>query len=879
MAERNPVYSGSILPFSRTAEGETYFDPDAGILGPLRDALMLPSRAARGEFGSEIGARNPELMEEAANFAATFTGTGLAIPKPKGALGMSGGSRIGGGGSTTDDLFEFAGEDGLLSEFDNIGNAVRGFVQSPSSGSYQGLTKAMQDDLYPEYKSNLDALLRGQFPSGKIPVSRTEPYADPTPGVERKTTYDTVDISDVRFAGSESERELIVDTGQGLRSFRMLDAYRDVPTRKDIAEIGTQMGEAREAGNEELFQSLKAQQAEMKARFDEANPKQPKAEAAPVPINQAARGRIGEKGFQNTADESDVVPDIFTYDKKVAASRASYGGEQGIPFVSKVRQQIETIDDDARMTGAQLLKSFRRNGVRDEALESSGIMYLLEKNKNNPVLTKDELVKAHERFAPKIELEDVPLDEDNLGGLDSSYGDMQRLFNSDRGTGDVFDYRNYEEVLFTNTNKETGKYLTKDAHHAGRGNIGHARLSTTDVGEYKNVSVVEEMQSDLQSLEMDNLLVKKGAAGFDKKVDSYINEKRKEFGEYLKDLDDAEQLAALSDKGSPTLSKNIPAIRQRINRALDGMDRAQATRDKLKRDYSGLDDRAYMMRVLSDLPLRNTYEDVDDYMMSDLVGDVYELGTKEAIEFAGKNLAQRRPVAELARSDADKTLNQVSDIVQAKPSSFVSPSTIQRMEDPSADFTPEAKSLIFTEGIFTNFGTQQIPEFKNEAFGILEALRKASPEAREQYLMRIEGDLNLRTSMGELETGLQPALPFKDTFDMSKYQADLLIERAFNKGQNGIAFPDHRDIAAQRGADEKSFVRGYKDAPDAALKEALERYPGAKIVEEKLSGTKHPAKILVFGEAKRVEDKPLFVNYAKGGMVYKGIGSMGREVL
>ena len=71
-----------------------------------------------------------------------------------------------------------------------------------------------------------------------------------------------------------------------------------VPTRKDIAEIGTQMGEARKAGNEELFQSLKAQQAEMKARFDEANPKQPKTEAAPVPINNAARGRIGEKGFE-----------------------------------------------------------------------------------------------------------------------------------------------------------------------------------------------------------------------------------------------------------------------------------------------------------------------------------------------------------------------------------------------------------------------------------------------------------------------------------------------------------------------------------------------------------------------------------------------------
>lgn len=179
----------------------------------------------------------------------------------------------------------------------------------------------------------------------------------------------------------------------------------------------------------------------------------------------------------------------------------------------------------------------------------------------------------------------------------------------------------------------------------------------------------------------------------------------------------------------------------------------------------------------------------------------------------------------------------------------------------------------------TSYGSQRIPVAQNEALAILEGLNKASPEARAEYLKRIEGDANLKFSLSSPLAKLQPALPFKDTFDMSKYQADLLIERAFNKGQNGIAFPDYRDIAAQRGVDEKSFVRGYKDAPDAALKEALERYPGAKIVEENLSGTKHPAKILVFGEAKRVEDKPLFVNYAKGGMVYKGIGSMGREVL
>lgn len=754
MAERNPVYSGSILPFSTTAEGETYFDPDAGILGPLRDALMLPSRVARGEFGSEIGARNPELMEEAANFAATFTGTGLAIPKPRNALGMSG---------------------------------------------------------------------------GDIPRS-------------------------------------------------------SVPTRKDIAEIGTQMGEAKKAGNEELFQSLKAQQAEMKARFDEANPKQPKAKAAPVPINKAARGRIGEKGFENDAEEFDAVADVFPTIKTVAARRASYADERGIPFVSKVRQQIETIDDDARMTGAQLLKNFRRNGVRDEALESSGIMYLLEKNKNNPVLTKDELVKAHERFAPKIELEDVPLNIHGLYGLDPMHSDMQRLFDDRRGIGSETDYFNYEEVVFRNTNKEMGKYDTEGSHHDVSGNIGHARLSTTDVGKYKNVSVVEEMQSDLQSLEMNNLLVGRGISGFNKKLNTYFNEKKKQYAGYLQDLDDADEIIARSEKQSPNrlapLSEEIQNQRARINQALDDLEKVKTSTEKLKNTYSGKDT-DYMEAVAE--AIKDTHSrkinTVGDFVNYHLGQKIYQIGNEEAINFAAKGFSQRNPTGALAESDALKALQQLHEIRRSDKATFISPSVIQKMEDPNADLTPEARSLILTEGIMTSYGSQRIPVAQNEALAILEGLNKASPEARAEYLKRIEGDANLKFSLSSPLAKLQPALPFKDTFDMSKYQADLLIERAFNKGQNGIAFPDYRDIAAQRGVDEKSFVRGYKDAPDAALKEALERYPGAKIVEENLSGTKHPAKILVFGEAKRVEDKPLFVNYAKGGMVYKGIGSMGREVL
>ena len=54
----------------------------------------------------------------------------------------------------------------------------------------------------------------------KIPVSRKKPYGL-IKGEAPITTQEFVNLKDVAFVGNEAEKELIVDTSVGLRSFRL----------------------------------------------------------------------------------------------------------------------------------------------------------------------------------------------------------------------------------------------------------------------------------------------------------------------------------------------------------------------------------------------------------------------------------------------------------------------------------------------------------------------------------------------------------------------------------------------------------------------------------------------------------------------------------
>ena len=67
-----PAYRGSILPFSTDAQGKPYFDPSAGILGSVIDAVKLPSDVVSGQqpVVGPNGRTDPTLNARAYNFAS-----------------------------------------------------------------------------------------------------------------------------------------------------------------------------------------------------------------------------------------------------------------------------------------------------------------------------------------------------------------------------------------------------------------------------------------------------------------------------------------------------------------------------------------------------------------------------------------------------------------------------------------------------------------------------------------------------------------------------------------------------------------------------------------------------------------------------------------
>src|SRR5947209_3475380 len=67
-----PAYHGSILPFSTDAQGKASFDPTAGVLGSIINAVKLPSDVVSGQqpvVGAN-GRTDPTLNSRAYNFAS-----------------------------------------------------------------------------------------------------------------------------------------------------------------------------------------------------------------------------------------------------------------------------------------------------------------------------------------------------------------------------------------------------------------------------------------------------------------------------------------------------------------------------------------------------------------------------------------------------------------------------------------------------------------------------------------------------------------------------------------------------------------------------------------------------------------------------------------
>ena len=130
---------------------------------------------------------------------------------------------------------------------------------------------------------------------------------------------------------------------------------------------------------------------------------------------------------------------------------------------------------------------------------------------------------------------------------------------------------------------------------------------------------------------------------------------------------------------------------------------------------------------------------------------------------------------------------------------------------------------------------------------------------------------------------INPSMPFSSLNDTTQFVYETMFERALSNSRlNGVVLPDYRDIASvpSRGTGDmpEAFKVGYKDAPEAVIKRLKERYPGIEVSTTKLPGAEFPATMIKFPK-ERGTGKPLIQGYAQGGLVMKGIGSMGKEVL
>jgi hypothetical protein len=119
--------------------------------------------------------------------------------------------------SATLELFANMGENGALMEYPEVAANLDKYVQDIDFAALYVATKSGE---YAQYKATMASNLAAAYPSGEIPVTRTEGYADPK--AEKTKRNFTVRTEDVAFVGNVDEQELIIRTPEGkLQSVRI----------------------------------------------------------------------------------------------------------------------------------------------------------------------------------------------------------------------------------------------------------------------------------------------------------------------------------------------------------------------------------------------------------------------------------------------------------------------------------------------------------------------------------------------------------------------------------------------------------------------------------------------------------------------------------
>jgi len=726
-----------------------------------------------------------------------------------------------------------------------------------------------------------------------------------------------------------------------------------VPTRKEIADIGVSMGEAKKAGNEELFQALKAQQAKMKARFDEANPKQEKVK------------------LPTTSPKSLIRVTDNEYDPSAGSIPGS-----GFEVRSNVRNGIETVNLD-NGTGSQFLSALQDRGVTKDELRNSGLGSFLQQNKDR-IITRQDVLEDYSLYAPRIDIKEVP----------TRYETLQRIAEDDS--------ENYREVIFRNLNERTGfnddvadssknnlqlHYKSDNA----KGQLGHARLADIDGssigqpgGKYE---LLNEYQDDFS----------KGRQIMDRadpKVLSKQAEKLQNISvPFAKGaLLQADRRLALIDEVIEELDRvgadqkfigGYGSVRNSLGNTRDEILRQRnSVKEQIQdpsKDFVGTpeDPEAGLFRadvldsrvngsnqVLRDIPLSKSIEDAG--FNKDLMKRISQ-ATSDSIDVVDKDYGLLRQNYKSAYSRWEQTANAL--LTTGKNRVELTPDNVRKLSSPKnvaarAEFD-KADAAVREAELNKDLGNlegkryledrqethkkdiefadrklvelpAEIAKYKEQ---IKEAERLGGPTAQLRSLLTITEDAlktnrtklkNAKEQFAKNETVLRDydaktkaAREILETrqsergvvrdrlrsegadlviramesgtipgrVGSSKEQHRLILETLIEQSINnprlsGFVVPSPRAIDTQRGEGEEAFQFLYGDLVSSVAEKMKKRYPGLEVIKRNTGGSDDLSDALVIKFPKdRQATEPLVHRYAQGGLVMKGIGSMGKEVL
>ena len=740
---------------------------------------------------------------------------------------------------------------------------------------------------------------------------------------------------DSMSGGIASEAEVLIRTPGPVSS--------KVPTRKEIADVGVSMGEAKKAGDEETFQSLKAQQDEMKARFDEANPKQQKVER-PATSDQAIVRMTDSEYVEETGQYVDIP---------------------GTKIRANVLNGIETIPAD-QGTGKQFLRGIREGGVSEREMRNSGLGSFLQQNMDR-LLTKEQVREEYLKYAPRLRTRDMGqsfYEEQRIMKDESVDYRVMRFENDNPNVGRVPEFLSQEPI---------GAFDTGLAHFGTDGDVGYVRMADLD-GSYvpgaqpnNTYILVNEVQDDLNktrskidsSKNLDKRMEERSAASPD-----YIRETIKTGQKHLKVFDEAlDELSRIDPQGKKygvaleDLTKTRDALKKGIQDASeetadDGFGRLSASKalildsrlETLVRNKMSLftmskeiqDDgfSPEVARRVSDLISGNSYtadkafasarkrfkdahqsvkraneNEVIGSQYAEMTPDIHRKLTSPETSKLFQSITDARSVLKSASNDLESAKRSKRDSSAIRERIRLLESDIKRQEDvvkASQKEVDEAGTATREErlqGIVAKAGLggakDGLFQLNRQLEGARQTLQEIFDETPQIEKRIAEAEKAREAAEGKLDMSLEtlrsrdPELSdlFGKTFIPNRVgdsdethimMFDTVLEDAIsNSSKNGVILPSPKIIAAERGEEASSFEPIYGKLAKQSVEKFQKRYPNVDV--RTIDEADHPLEgstVITFpSPSQREATEVLTHKYAQGGMVYKGIGSMGREVL